>query len=789
MPDNWDKSKQTDKDEKFEDEFSSPEKVLSVIKPMEDIERNRAADRAKIDQLFNGKRPYTDDECEKHGIVINVNWGEGKRIMRDAMNQLNGALLHPGFLFNCSLEAGQVDKRDEWGQKFTANIHKPLQRGLTGLKHYYLIRNRNASIAMHGIGALLWPNDFRWMPRFIGLEDLLIPTETYCDLTNCRYFCANQYLVPGELMDVMAGDTVKPGWNKKMVKGILESMKNLYSEGVPPTWRDQPEAMTNIWKENRGYYYTDAVPRIRTRWFFYQQINEPNKWYRKMILREAYGDVKPSTGFLFDEDEPFAEDVHEILNLQYGDNNYVSPLKYHAVRGLGVDLYAAIETLNRLRCEFVQSVFEHLKMYFRIQDPSDRDRLKQIVLAQYGVLPEGLQIVPRDQRQEIDANLVQDAMGQLSDIMQTNAASYVPSPDNGQEKTMTAREANIKANQASTMVSAMIVALYMQEGFYYEEIVRRFCKKSSSDPDVKEFQKQCKADGIPEEFITDPEVWRVVPERVLGGGDKTQAQQEAMALWQNRTAFEPSVQPQLGRLVWSTLLNDPNKANSLVPVAKPESTSGTLAAESIFGTLMTGNQTSLRQGIDFIGYIQTLIKMTAGVVQRIMKQGGVASGMDEIIGLATACQNIQQHIGILAADAKQKQVTKQLGDALAQILNLVKAIAQRTTQQRQAAAKQQQKQQQGGADDMAKAQSTMMMAQTKARINEANAALKRKQKQIDFAMDQQRQNLELAAEMGREDARHRMDMAHENASQVLEFLNEVRSMLNQPNEQNYEEAA
>lgn len=788
MADNYDKSKQADgDDDDFKDEFSSVEKVLSVIKPMEDIERYRASDRAKIDGLFNGKRPYTDDECEKHGIVINVNWGEGKRIMRDAMNQLNQALLHPGILFNCTLEDGQIDKRDEWSQKFTANIHKPITRGMTGMKHYYMIKNRNATIAMHGIGALLWANSFRWSPRFVGLEDLLIPTETYCDLSNCRYFAVNQYLTPGELLDIMEGDKVKPGWNKKMIEGILKSMKGIYSEGVPPTWRDQPEAMTNIWKENRGFYYTDATPKIRARYFFWQQIDEPKKWFRKMILRETYGDVKPSSGFLFEEKESFAEDIHEILSLQFGDNNYVAPLKYHAVRGLGVDLYAPIETLNRLRCEFVQSVFEHLKMYFRIQDPSDRDRLKQIVLSQYGVLPEGLQIVPRADRQEIDEGLVSQAMSQLGDIMQTNASSYVPSPDDGSDKQMTAKEATIKANQANVMVSAMIVALYMQEGFYYEEIVRRFCKKSSADPDVKEFQKACIADGIPEEFVHDATKWRTVPERVLGGGDKTQAQQQASALWQNRTAFEPSVQPAIGRLVWGTLLNDFDKANSLVPITKPESTNGTIAAENVFGTLMTGNQTAIRQGIDYEGYIMTLLKMMAAVVQRVMQQGGVTT-MDELIGLGTVGQNIQQHIAIVQGDPKQKQLAKRMSDGLAQIINYVKGIAQRTTQQRAA----QQKQSQPDPKAMASAQGAMLMAKTKAQIALSSAALKQKQKIVDIQLDQQRANLELASEMQRENARHRMDMAHENSRQFLETLHEIRQMLmeqSQPNQQNLDEAA
>jgi hypothetical protein len=345
----------------------------------------------------------------------------------------------------------------------------------------------------------------------------------------------------------------------------------------------------------------------------------------------------------------------------------------------------------------------------------------------------------------------------------------VPNPDDGSEKTMTAKEATIKSNQANVMVSAMIVALYLQEGFYYQEVVRRFCNKGSNDPEVKAFQKACKADGIPDEYLNDPTVWRATPERMLGGGDKTQAQQEAMALWGNRTAFDPSVQPVIGRMVWGTLLNDFDKANRLVPMSKPQSTTGTLMAESVFGTLMTGNPVALRQGIDYEGYIFTLLRMVTTIVQRVQQQGGVTT-MDELIGLGTALQNIQQHVAVIAADPKQKVTAKKMTDALAQVLNLVKGIAQRTIQSLQA------KQQQTAPDPkaMASAQGAMLMARTKAQIAQTNAALKQRQKQVDFVLDQQRQNLLVASELQRENARHRMDMAHENANQLLEMFHEIR---------------
>jgi hypothetical protein len=150
-------------------EFGTPERVIDVIKPIQDIEMLRARDRAKIDDFANGKRPYSKEEEERYQIQINVNWGELNAIVRSAVGQLNTATIHSGNLFNCSAEAGQVDKRDQWSNIVTKELHKPIQRGKSGRRYNYLLRNRNLTVCVHGIGALLWQNPFSWMPRFVAL--------------------------------------------------------------------------------------------------------------------------------------------------------------------------------------------------------------------------------------------------------------------------------------------------------------------------------------------------------------------------------------------------------------------------------------------------------------------------------------------------------------------------------------------------------------------------------------------------------------------------------------------
>lgn len=772
-------------------EFGDPSKVINVVHRLQEIEVVRASDRATIESLFNGQRPYTDEEVTKFNIQINVNWCQGKKIMRDANSQLNSALIHPGNLFKCTLREGPVDKRDEWSQIFTEEIHKPLQEGVSGFRNFYLIKDRNAAVCMHGIGALLWASPYKWMPRFVPLEDLLIPTETKCDFSNLRYFAVNLYLTVGELIDMTQGD-VLGGWNQPMIKEIIESMQGLYNESTPSTWRWQPEAMASVFFQNRGYYYSDAIPKVRCVQFFWQEMDKPNKWYRVVYLREnPGGKVKNiDKDFLFDGTaEPFADDISQILNVQYGDNNFVAPCKYHNVRGLGVDLYAPIETLNRLRCEFVQSVFEHLKMYFRIKDPADRDRLKAQLLQQYGFIQDGLQIVRRDERHQIDPNLVGDAIGQMSEIMSQSSSSYVSDQDSGGEKVMTAKEAQIKLNQSTAMVSSMISTMYLQEEFYYTEVKRRFSEKETTDAEAQAFQKRCIARGIPKEFVTRPEVWKITAERQLGGGDATKAQMQAGWLMQFKAMFGPAQQQTILRMVTATMLEDPAKAWLLVPETPPQSSPGSMMAENLFGTMMEGIKVATRQGIDLQGYVAQLLKMMGEVVQRITQTDNMGT-MEDIIGLGAVETVIQESIQVLAADPQQKQLVKQFTDALGQMTNLVKGFFQRI----QAASKvnehpkliesmsykdmpediRRQMEQAAGfkPSQQAVTDPKIVKAQQQLQITDAKFQQKTRHAEIAFQLEQLRKNTEAAHGLAQAEQEHRQTLVHSAVEKLMELMSQ-----------------
>jgi len=442
-------------------DFKDASKVMAILESMQTVENVRAQDRALIDTLFNGKRPFSDDEVKKHQIRINVNWGEGSKILQDANRQVNNATLHVGKFFTAKCQRGPLEKRDEYSMLFTENLNqilKPGQKGTLGKKHLFLRRNRNASICLHGVGPLMWMSPYDPLPRFIPLEDLLIPTDTTLDMDSLTMFGVNLYLTQGEFYDLSHSDTARKGWNQPLVKAVLAALKDPKTgNNQNPDFLQQPERWQENFKENKCYYTADSVSRVRLRLFVFQDA-ATKEWRRRIVLREFPSNMvkppefDPSNAFIFNSNEKFADSIDHILHVQYGDCSIVPPLKYHSVRGLGTALYSVIEIMNRMRCQTAQHVFDMLQTWLRISNPQDRARQAKVDLFPYAVIEDGVTIVPQTERHQIDPNLVNMMQSQFRQLMSESSASFVQDVNDGTQKEMTATEANARIQSVNVMV-------------------------------------------------------------------------------------------------------------------------------------------------------------------------------------------------------------------------------------------------------------------------------------------------------------------------------------------------
>ncbi len=712
---------------------ATAQRVQDLVQDMKRADEIRAPNRALIQRHMNGEPALTPQQMAENKIDVNFNTKTGTNLLLQANRQWCNAFTKTARYFNVTLEDAPVDKGQGWSQIASKEANKILKRS----RHYFhQVRSTGGGVMLTGVGPKLWTAfDDCWCPYFVAIEDLLIPSDTEVTM-DMEHFAVRRGMSYWNLYrkTIGKGDNIDPGWKVKVVKDMLASIKNRETTEQQWDWTNAPEKAAELIKQNATYWNSDAVPKIWL-WDFYSRDDETGEWNLQIIPDEnwtaSYGTANEPLAFVYESTKPVADNLEKILHVQFGDGNVKPPYFYHSIRSLAWLLFDLSQVQDMTLNRFVGKVFEDMLLLMRVQDPSDKAAIDKIHFGlRYGLLPEGVGFVTRDQRYQFDPQLAQMLMAQLKQHMGESASSYTQDIDSGTEKERTKFEVQALLAQTSALLSSLLNSAYIQAEFEYREICRRLCLKKTSDKDAKEFQKKCKEQGVPEKWL-DVERWEIKSEQVIGGGSKQLEIASAQGLMAVRQFMEPSGQQRVLHKYVLALTDDAGEANELAPIKPDQITDTVFETAQTWGTLMTGVPMPVREGDSHREVVETLLKMMTMKVQQIMQSGGVGTPQD-VIGLTNAAAYVGQHIKLLSQDESEKQRVKQYGDVLGKIGNEVKAMAQR--QQEMAA------QQNGHQDPETQAKVAAIGATTQAKIQAKQMTDAQKLQQKDQAFRQKQQH-------------------------------------------------
>jgi hypothetical protein len=234
-------------------------------------------------------------------------------------------------------------------------------------------------------------------------------------------------------------------------------------------------------------------------------------------LTRRSGDIfnRNKMEFLYDSgNRKYATKREQLVTFQFADLSAVSPFRYHSVRSLGFLLFAICHVQNRLRCKFNESVFENLNMMFKVKSMEEAQRALKLDLVNRGFIDESLTFVPAAERFQINAALAELGLGENQRLIETNSSAYTQNRNStqaGGEKP-TATQVIAEVNAMASLVSAALLQAYKYAEQEDREIFRRFCKKNSTDPDVRTAQANIMKAGMPLKYLT-PEAWDIEHER------------------------------------------------------------------------------------------------------------------------------------------------------------------------------------------------------------------------------------------------------------------------------------
>lgn len=773
--------------------FTNASVVEQVTWQMKLADFPRAQNRALINDLFNGLPPFTPEQIRQNNMEsnVNVNFLESTKLAQDARRQFSNAFTKPGNFFSVTLDTGPKHKRKGWGVIITKEMNRRMKQSL---RYFEALRSTFASVVLHGIGPVVWEDRESWLPDAVGVEDVMVPSNTLLTFANLPFFAVYRQYTAYQLWRLTHGPRVDKGWNMPVVEQALKWVDQETSKLSGSTWPEvwSPEKMSERIKSDGGLYASDAVPTIDC-WdfYFWNDAKKQAGWNRRIVL-DAWG--SPGVGgvgsipsmpdknlignrgqFLYDPgDRVYGSKINEIIHFQFGDLSAVAPFRYHSVRSLGFLLYAVCHLQNRMRCRFSDAVFEHLLQYLRVENQEDAERALKINLIDKGIIDNSVKFIPQAERWQVNEALVQAGIAYNQQIISGNSASYVQNYGTGVEKEKTATQVMQEVNQTSALVSAALQQAYEYQKFQYFEIARRFCVKNSKDADVRQFRVNVLKQGVPEDALN-CSTWNIEPERVMGAGNKMLEMAVADKLMAARNLYDPEPQREILRAYTLANSDDPALTEQLVPESPVKVSDSVHDAQIVMGTLMQGLPVAVKTGMNHIEYVETLLAGMGMVVQKIEQRGGMAT-LDEIVGLQNVAAHVGQHIQIIAQDKAEKERVKRYGDAMGKIGNMVKAYAQRLQEQMQKQA-QAQGQPQMDPKDMAKIQAITMQAQAKVENTRESHKQRTAQRQVQWQLEQQRKQQEHELEMQKQMRQAQVEEANNDLKTAAEIRrNTMRSL-------------
>ena len=752
--------------------FKSVQSVSTEVYQYLQAQQTVARNRTLIAKLFNGDAPYTDAERQAENLQTNVNFLEATRIASNATSQINNAFGKSDRYFSVHLDKGPVNKRAAWSSSITKHINKELKKSR---EYKYARESANAQIVLHGPGPLMWKNRRTPIPSSCGIEDVLLPSGTLCSMENLDRFAVYQELTWPQLYDLTHGKAVDPGWNVPYVDALLTT---LYKKGVQPIYQGNrwmfPEKMQEDIKEGAVGAVSSSLPKALV-WNFFYRDNDSDKWVRKICLDYASivgadGGLKESDTvsqeqqFLY-EKKDYAESYQEIIHWYIGNCSNIAPYRYYSIRSVGYLLYGICMIQNKLRNRLYDHLFQSLLTWFRNVSDDNREKLGMIDLQNFGVFPDGLSIVPTQERHSADWNLIMMGLNQGRQLMAESSQSFVPDMPGGPNREMTATETLVRQNTSTNLTSAVLNQLSDQSSFEYREICRRFCIKGNPDPMAKRFRECIERDGVDLEML-DAEYWDILPEMTVGGGSKAVELTVTQAMMQE---VFPLVDPNGQRIIlrrrYLALTDNPEEAMEVIPEAPQPPSDDVQYAQSAFSILMLGLPFIMKEWVNHIAYTGMLMQMmqtkTQQAQQVIGQPSGVSIAAEAIAGLMNVAQHVQQEIQVISTQGDRgKEIASQLEKLLGEI---VKALMEMG---KQVAEMSQQMQQQGGMspEAQAKIQEMIMTAQTKGQIDMMKAQQKEELKKVGWIEENQRRNATTAADIERKNAQTIVDL---QSQQVL----------------------
>ncbi len=645
-----------------------------LFEKMFEHDRASSADRARVQAMFDGEAPYTEDELKKQGLAFmcNVNFGEGEDLLLDALVPYIDMLQSVEVLMSLETSFGETkEERKRYAKEIAREITNMIRGNSVHYQRYLL---KATYFVGGGVAFAPFFDHITWVYDVKRLGEFYVPRDAdACEDAVPVAMCLDQMDV-GQLYDKIRDEesAAAMGWNVEAVKkAIIYQFSKSGGKRTNQSWE------TWVTKAKTDDLYEaancDQVELVRG-W-----VREFDGSVTSIIFARQPGEgqndaAKKANGkdFLFEKKNAYESMSQAFVSFTYGVG---TSGKYYGVRSLGKRILAPVQVSNRMRGRHIDG--SALAASEKIQPKSESDLGKALISVRgpYTYIHPNATVIPTQQNNfaQNTVPVIQD----MSNLMRAKASGFTTSkalPDDGREMSQYEASARI-ANAAGLTATNQILFLKQEEKLLREQVRRivapGYPKNWEGGREIVKLLERLEKKGVPKEafYGVDPDSVRIT--MPVGSGSAAARDNQYRRLRELGAAYDETGQRRLLRDQTANILGSYEQADEYVPddetMRLPEGAK--LAMLENFA-LADGKQVPVLSEEFHIAHLDQHTNYMLNVIDQV-QNGQIPTLADAVGALATIHDHATQHLEYLSqnpitqADAARfRQVLQQSGEII-----------------------------------------------------------------------------------------------------------------------------
>jgi hypothetical protein len=537
-----------------EERFENAAQVRDLCQQMIRADDRRAIMREKVDGLVNGFPTYPRGVTAAKGFgwFPRVNYREAEGLVQSQQTPLFDLISEVDHCIEIDLDIDDVseEEKQDWETSIADNWTWLLMKRWRKSFNYHLPLSQREML-VHGMGAHVWPDKNKWIPRTPRSGQILFPEGCPLDFEQDGKFFLLRDFVPGE-----------------DVYGFIRNEEASKKRGWFPdnVWRTLVQAGKQSQKI-RGYADVEELQRkVRRGDIGYWNTSQVGLWLNWLFVKEYSGEVSlycieenltPGTnkdkGFLFKKRFIWDEWKEVLVLFPYDVGNG----DIHSVRGLGWRTKDFFELSNRVNNAMVaQVLISAFPMMKQNQPNLDPEKLRLARMGALNITPYGLEpsLIQFPQLSNTGLALQQHLKETLG---QNNQSLTGRSPEPKDRET---KYSFMLRSQDSASVTNGMQSLYESNYQQFQDVMyRRAISTPKGDAPyqkmVEEFRERCRRDGVPDKALKEKAIGEIREVTSSGAGSAAVRLQAIEMLLQSpvyaNTTEEKKIQIERDLVSWS----------------------------------------------------------------------------------------------------------------------------------------------------------------------------------------------------------------------------------------------